>query len=303
MAFGSDNSDATLHLPRILCLHGGGTNARIFKMQCRAFKYHLGRQFRFIFAEAPFPTKPGPDVTSVYSSYGPFKGWLRPTEDSEDKDLCAAEASMLIQYSINSAIIADNHLGATGKVVGVLGFSQGARLAASLLYNQQHRGERLSLSSRKQPTTSTNWPDFQFAILMAGRGKLVWLMPDIQMPEGATAPLQPKSMPPQLQDDAPSWEGLNINEKLQIPTVHVHGLQDVGLEFHRSMAKRYCAPSSSTVIEWQGDHRVPIKTKDVMLVAEQMTRLAKPQHALRSPSKPTFGGFPRGSLAQTMVQA
>ncbi|EQL02221.1 hypothetical protein G6O67_000130 [Ophiocordyceps sinensis] len=275
MAIGGQGSDPTLHLPRILCLHGGGTNAQIFRMQCRAFKYHLGREFRFIFAQAPYPSKPGPDVTSVYSKYGPFRGWLRPVDEAEDRDLCATEASLLIQSSINTAIDADNHLGATGEVVGVLGFSQGARIAASLLYNQQLRCQQLGDDSEKRREGAMAWPNFRFAVLLAGRGRLVWLMPDVPMPEGLVPPLQPADMPPLLLDDAASWDNLKLQDKLMLPTVHVHGVKDVGLDFHRQMAKRYCAPSSSTVVEWQGEHRVPLKTRDVFLVADQMLRLAR----------------------------
>ncbi|RCI15852.1 hypothetical protein L249_1701 [Ophiocordyceps polyrhachis-furcata BCC 54312] len=255
------------HLPRVLCLHGGGTNARIFRMQCRAFKHHIGRQFRFVFAQAPFAYKPGPDVTSVYSDYGPFRGWLRPFGEDEDAEACGAEASALIHDAITAAIRADDDLGATGEVVGILGFSQGARIAASLLYNQQ-------LSEQVATTGLKKWPKFRFAVLLAGRGKLVWLKPEVPMPEGVVRPIQPVGAFP-VDMDAPGWDDLKLREKLQLPTVHVHGLTDAGLPYHRQLALRYCVPDSSTVIEWQGEHRVPIKTKDVTPVVEQMLRLAR----------------------------
>ncbi|RDA94921.1 hypothetical protein CP533_0179 [Ophiocordyceps camponoti-saundersi (nom. inval.)] len=266
MSLAYEDNDSTVHLPRILCLHGGGTNARIFRMQCRAFKHHIGRQFRFVFAQAPFPYKPGPDVTSVYSEYGPFRGWLRPVGEDEDAEACAAEASTLIHDSITAAIRADDDLGATGEVVGILGFSQGARVAASLLYNQQ--------LSQISEAGAMRWPKFRFAVLLAGRGKLVWLKPEVPMPEGVVRPIQSVGAFP-VDMDAPGWDDLKIREKLQLPTVHVHGLTDEGLRFHRQLALRYCVPDSSTVIEWQGEHRVPIKTKDVTPVVEQMLRLAR----------------------------
>ncbi|PHH88865.1 hypothetical protein CDD83_6955 [Cordyceps sp. RAO-2017] len=274
MAIGAGDGDSSLHLPRILCLHGGGTNARIFRMQCRAFKYHIGHEFRFVYAQAPFPTKPGPDVTSVYSEYGPFRGWVRPVNGGEDPDVCAAEASILIQKSINTAISADNELGATGEVVGLLGFSQGARIAASLLYNQQVFYQRSGRTSEEK-SIDWPWPNFRFAVLLAGRGKLVWLLPDMAMPEGCDPPLQPSVGFPVPADTAPGWDDLQLRNKLRLPTVHVHGVLDDGLDFHRQMALRYCVPDSSTVMEWDGEHRVPIKTKDVIPVAEQMLRLSQ----------------------------
>ncbi|RDA85031.1 hypothetical protein CP532_4587 [Ophiocordyceps camponoti-leonardi (nom. inval.)] len=273
LTYGDTNDESTVHLPRILCLHGGGTNARIFRMQCRAFKHHIGRQFRFVFAQAPFAYKPGPDVTSVYSEYGPFKGWLRPFGEDEDAEACAVEASDLIHDAITAAIRADDDLGATGEVVGILGFSQGARIAASLLYNQQLSGTATSTATTTTTSTSKKWPTFRFAVLLAGRGKLVWLKPEVPMPEGVVRPIQPVGAFP-VDMDAPGWDDLKLREKLQLPTVHVHGLTDAGLPYHRQLALRYCVPDSSTVIEWQGEHRVPIKTKDVTPVVEQMLRLA-----------------------------
>ena len=40
-------SASNLALPRLLCLHGGGTNARIFYSQTRALRAQLRSQFRF----------------------------------------------------------------------------------------------------------------------------------------------------------------------------------------------------------------------------------------------------------------
>src|SRR4051812_12020558 len=71
---------STLHLPRILMLHGGGTNSRIFHMQCRSLDYHLKSPFRTVYVEAPLPSTAGPDVLTVYASCGPFKRWVVTTE-------------------------------------------------------------------------------------------------------------------------------------------------------------------------------------------------------------------------------
>src|ERR1700722_18740540 len=86
--------DPTLHLPRILCLHGGGTNARIFRAQCRVIRAHLISLSRLVFAEAPFPSPPGPDVESVYGDWGPFRSWLpaRNKIDVRSIDACIATA-------------------------------------------------------------------------------------------------------------------------------------------------------------------------------------------------------------------
>ncbi|KNG83910.1 hypothetical protein ANOM_008141 [Aspergillus nomiae NRRL 13137] len=252
--------DSTLHLPRILCLHGGGTNARIFRMQCRVLERLLRPHFRLVFAEAPLPARPGPDVTSVYKDYGPFKAWLRvrPEDPAED----AHDIVRAIEDSLAAARRADDSQGATGDWVGLLGFSQGAHLAAGILATQQEL--------RRRNEDDETWPTFRFAVLLAGRGPLRWLRPDLSMPRGfvdaaqCTTGGEPLVSVDLLQDN-----------RLQIPTVHVHGLTDPGLELHRRLLYQYCDSRMATLVEWSGNHRVPIKFRDAASVVEQILCVAQ----------------------------
>lgn len=247
------NGTATIHLPRILCLHGGGTNARIFRMQCRVLEKHLGRSFRLVYAQAPFTSvEPGPDVTSVYKNYGPFKVWLRDHHMSGIRT--SREVAASIDAALALAMAADDAKGATGDWVGLLGFSQGAKVAASILYRQQLCG-------------MTN---FQFAILFAGRGPLVWLMPDLPQPHGLVDAATP------FTHSAPAWLTLGSDEHiLRLPTIHVHGLKDPGLDWHRDLLQEYCDPLQTTLLEWDGDHRMPIKSRDVERIVQQIHKAAQ----------------------------
>lgn len=74
----------TIHLPRILCLHGGGSNARMFKTQCHVISRMLGPYFRFAYSEVPFDSMLGPDLLLVYADYGPFKRWF-PEYEAEER--------------------------------------------------------------------------------------------------------------------------------------------------------------------------------------------------------------------------
>ncbi|KAE8141919.1 hypothetical protein BDV38DRAFT_295728 [Aspergillus pseudotamarii] len=253
-------NDSTLHLPRILCLHGGGTNARIFRMQCRVLERMLRPHFRLVFAEATLPARPGPDVTSVYKDYGPFKAWLRvrPEDPAED----AHNIVRKIEDSLAAARLADDCRGATGDWVGLLGFSQGAHLAAGILATQQEL--------RRRNEDDEVWPAFRFAVLLAGRGPLRWLRPDLPMPRGfvdaaqCTTGGEPLVAVDLLQDN-----------RLQTPTVHVHGLADPGLELHRRLLYQYCDTRMAALIEWGGNHRVPIKIRDAASVVEQILSVAQ----------------------------
>ncbi|PVH94008.1 citrinin biosynthesis oxidoreductase CtnB [Periconia macrospinosa] len=222
------NPDASLHLPRILCLHGGGTNSSIFRAQCRIIRRHLEHSFRLVFPDAPYLSKPGPDVTSVYADWGPFRSWMKPQTDALRKD---------------------DEVGATGEWVGLLGFSQGAKLAASLLLREQYEIELYNLSYQSRLADS-RLPKFRFAVLLAGRGPLVTLDPNFHDFYGSEEEVQ--------------------EPVLRMPTVHVHGLQDEGLVFHRDLRDRCCVEKSTMTVEWDGDHRVPIKTPDVAAVTQAL---------------------------------
>lgn len=254
------NQGGTLNLPRILCLHGGGTNGRIFRMQCRVIERALQPWFRLVYAEASLPAQPGSDVTSVYKDYGPFRTWLHTSPGDQGRSAC--EVIDEIDAELATAMYLDDLKGATGDWVALLGFSQGAKIAASLLYTQQ-------LSQKLTGMDAAIWPKFKFAVLLAGRGPLVWLGRDTSPPDGLAnaAELSTSVFGSERCSDLSS-------HILQIPTVHVHGSRDPGLELHRDLHRRNCTLDSTTVLEFDQDHRVPIKTRDVNALVDAICMMA-----------------------------
>ncbi|CEN60992.1 hypothetical protein ASPCAL07662 [Aspergillus calidoustus] len=251
--------DPSLALPRILCLHGGGTNARIFRSQCRALRARLGPYFRLVFADAPFLTTPGPDVISVYEKWGPFRAWFPPGYGMSgsphngpvpicDTDSASHLVISTIESSITAAMSADNALGASGPFIGLMGFSQGAKMAASLLLRQQNN-----------PGHGYDFQiDYRFAVLLAGRAPMVSLSPDDDM----------------------AYYGL-VPATLTLPTIHVHGTKDPGLPLHRELLEYGCEEGSARVVEWEGEHRVPIRSGDVLAVVEEVLGVAREVGVLR----------------------
>ncbi|RYO87190.1 hypothetical protein DL763_006468 [Monosporascus cannonballus] len=232
---------STLRWPRILALHGGGTNARIFRAQCRVLEASLkAHGFRLVYAEAPFPSVPGPDVLSVYAKWGHFKAWLR----SPDVLVPAQQDIYAVEDAIATAMHTDDLRGASGAWVAVMGFSQGARLAASLLLQQQQR-----FVSRF---------NFRFGLLLAGREPLLDLCPELEASEKDT--------------------------RLFIPTIHVQGLRDPGLAHHRKMYDFCCDPGTRRLVTWDGDHRLPIKTADVQKVVSVTLEMARAAGVLEIPT-------------------
>lgn len=243
----------TIAHPRILCLHGGGTNASIFYMQCRALSHNLKSHYRLVFAEAAFPSIPGPDVLTVYAECGPFKRWV-VTAEPNAVEKKPGETWTAIEKQLGDAMDDDDRLGATGEWVGILGFSQGAKIAASVLLRQQEAAA--GLGRMKRPGKG-----FRFGVLMAGRGPLLsydwenalWLDGDERFDYASNQ---------------------KANRILRIPTIHVHGLQDPGLGYHQILLEEWCDPSTTRLVEWEGNHRLPFKTWDVKLVVDKIHEIA-----------------------------
>ncbi|KAI1469394.1 serine hydrolase FSH [Daldinia caldariorum] len=262
----TNGEDATLHLPRILCLHGGGTNARIFRAQCRVVSRTLEPYFRMVYAEAPYESSAGPDVLSVYAEHGPFKRWLRWLPEHQEVEDARAIAD--VNAALKSAMDADDHLGATGPWVGLLGFSQGAKLAASILYRQQIRTEKLG------PTQAGS--DWKFAVIMAGRAPLVNLDPEV-----FTSTMLSRASEVGLTGAPDLMEMMSGSHILKLPTIHVHGLSDPGLNLHRELYEEYCDSETARLVEWDGAHRVPLKGTDVQPLVDQILDVARTTGALK----------------------
>ncbi|KAL6855596.1 hypothetical protein ACO1O0_006748 [Amphichorda felina] len=252
MALTADNQgdDASLPLPRILCLHGGGTSAAIFRFQCRAIIRRLASSFRLVFVDAPFLSRPHQAIVPYFGDQGPFYRWLRWDDDHEYDD----DAAGKILDTCRRAMDED---AGTGPWVAVLGFSQGAKIAASLLWAQE------KIEGGQGP--------FRFGVVMAGRAPVVVLDPTGKMPAiPHTADAGQTSA--EFTDWAPDSTG---EHAIGIPTLHVHGLQDPGTDLHRIMSSNYCRDGTARVVEWDGDHRLPIRPDDVEAVVSQMLELAQ----------------------------
>lgn len=168
-----------------------------------------------------------------------------------------------IDQALEEAMDEDDDLGATGEWVAVLGFSQGAKVAASLLYRQQVREEYLGPNA---PNTN-----FRFGILLAGRAPLVCLDPRVALNPPLADASQMTDIPLGSQQRA-SEQGDHI---LRIPTIHMHGRRDKGIALHRQLFEEFCDPYTRRLVEWDGEHRLPLKFKDVALVVHEMRELAR----------------------------
>ncbi|KAF2850684.1 citrinin biosynthesis oxidoreductase-like protein CtnB [Plenodomus tracheiphilus IPT5] len=258
----------TKTFPRILCLHGGGVNAAIFEAQSRSLIRHLQHSFRLVWADGPFFCDPHPDIVPVYSSYAPFRRWLRwlPEQSEIDAASCIEE----IGYSLRAAMTEDDRIGGTGEWVGLMGFSQGAKLSASLLVEQQAReNEARKTGTAVQPgLMGSPDPKWRFGILLAGRAPLSNLNPDLLKSNALVSSHG-------LSEGFQFKEVVEGEAKLRTPTLHVHGMADPGLHLHRRLLHEYCEEGTTALIEWEGAHRIPLMSKDVDRVVNAIYDIAE----------------------------
>lgn len=285
----------TLHRPRILCLHGGGTNASILSMQARTFTPQLAPHFRLVFADAPFPSDPHPGILPVYEDFGPFKVWSRWAQGQpvcgDTGDLALEPAAVVdgADVQCRAAMAADDAAGATGDWVGLLGFSQGARMVGSFLLEQQLRIERLlghpitgpadvaGIAPADMPVgfAGGKW---RFAVIMSGRGPFFALSPEAALIPSLDTPgavYNLSTLRSADDEDAGGPAAAASRKRLALPSIHVSGLQDGGLPWNRELRALDCEPASSTVIEWDGDHRLPFRLEHVRPIVKEICRVAK----------------------------
>jgi predicted esterase len=256
-------TDPTLSLPRLLLFHGGGTNSFIFRSQCLALSKSLATSLRLVYVEAPYASHPDPHVARIFEHLGPFKAWFRWRNECGSHIHDEEEAINSMHACVKAAIDEDNRLGGNGEWVGLLGFSQGAKVCASLLYTQQYCSTALGKG------TLHALPTFRFAVLIAGRPPLVWLDDESDVPTGLIDAATP------LTANLSGLPAIPMTGRLRLPTLHVHGLKDPGLRLHRELLRRCCDAQSVEVLEWDGAHQVPIKPGDVRALAERILKLVK----------------------------
>lgn len=263
----------TLQKPRMLCLHGGGVSAKIFRLQARQLRQTLAPYFRLVFADGPFPSEMHPDLIPVYRNMGPCYSWADLSSQCIFADGAPDTKTIAdnIRVSLLCAMEADP---GTGNWVGLLGFSQGARLAVSILLEDEIRQKEINCNTPDRAFLGVKW---HFGVLLAGRGPPYALSHrTMHRPQfGHPGPMTQMIDSIESLTSDPLFDLLEPWDILSTPTLHVHGLRDPGLPFHQLLQSHYVAPGSASVIEWEGEHRIPIRTVDVEAVSRGILQIAK----------------------------
>lgn len=171
---------------------------------------------------------------------------------------------------MRTAMEDDDREGGTGEWVGLMGFSQGAKLSASILLEQQARDAKARKEGRSADVGFTGVGNlhWRFGILLAGRAPLSNLNPEVLYSDALVGAGD-------LSEGFQFCKEVDDDSILRIPTLHVHGMADAGLYLHRKLLREYCSQDSTTLVEWEGAHRIPLKSKDVDRVIGAIYNMAQ----------------------------
>lgn len=217
----SPTTDTNAHLPAILCLHGGGSNATVFKIQTRRLYWRLGARFRFVFAQGPLEGDPGWGMLPAFASVTPFYRWVSTRFQLGDGDVEVTAADE-VRVMDNIILNAMEENGGRESFVGVMGFSQGARLTAGMLLRQQMEIRDLGASK---------W-NFRFGVVIGGPYPPIGLSPT-----GAEV------------------EDYSLMGKM--PTVHAWGRDDP-VRFGAKDMVDACDSADTFVMDFEGGHHLPL---------------------------------------------
>ena len=219
----------------LLCLHGAGSSANIFRIQLAKFRLALKHEFDFVFANGPHLSSAGPGILPLFAGAGPYYSWFREEEATMDDRMAKINAAVRATVEEWEWVKTNPQ----SRIVGVIAFSEGA-LAATLLLWQQQMGQ-------------VTWlPTLHFATLMCCYFRdeaTVHMRADAET-HGSGRPL------------------------INVPTLHMHGRQDFCLSRARKLVTIHYSPDFAEVMEFEGGHHCPTRREDFEEATKHILRLA-----------------------------
>ncbi|PYI05348.1 hypothetical protein BO78DRAFT_430706 [Aspergillus sclerotiicarbonarius CBS 121057] len=139
---------------RILCLHGSGTNSRIFEIQTAAIRYELGDNHTYDFVEGTIPSKMYPGVDVVAWKDEPVYAYF----DEHHPESGFAAYHYLEEY-----------LHDEGPYDGVIAFSQAGTMILTYLIHLAKKDPRAEMPFKFAIILSITHPPLDYQALQKGR--------------------------------------------------------------------------------------------------------------------------------------
>ncbi|KAK4155749.1 serine hydrolase FSH [Chaetomidium leptoderma] len=116
--------------PKILLLHGSGTNASIFGLQSRKLAALLQPHFDLVYLDAPTPCPPGPGVLPFFEGCEPYLTWMDDSGAVPEQAYWEGEAFEKLVGEVRGLMALEEE---EGGLVGVVGFSMGAKVGMEVV--------------------------------------------------------------------------------------------------------------------------------------------------------------------------
>ncbi|CAE7013240.1 hypothetical protein P3342_003743 [Pyrenophora teres f. teres] len=258
----TDNNNNTGVKPTLLAFHGSGSNATVHTVQRARLNRVISSEFQIESMEAPFPCQAGPGVLPFFEGCGPFKRWLRtPVSVGQIKNGTGSSAmEPQVQDLVRSTVERINASG--GKVVGIIGFSQGTKVLAGLLKGSELRA---ALAAKGEDVSDIAWCDFQFGVVVCG---------------SFPPPLFPQDVIAKVEKAAGLSEAEKkelLERKISTPTFHVVGTQDEYEWAGDALIGGYfeVAEGKSEVRKWDMGHYYPTRPEENEEIGKWMVDVMK----------------------------
>lgn len=247
-------------LPRILCFHGAGSSGAIYRAQGRKIFRALQKEFRFVFLDAPFPSRAGPGMRPTYEDSGPFFRWQCDESAAANFDITEEEVRQE-REQVRQCLDVQLRNVDGAPFVGILAFSQGARVATGLLYYLDKRRRK----------GSSDLPEMMFAVINSGTYPPLFLEEDSAALEESA---QNSSVEPLHAMKTPETPDSGSKRKPNVPSIHLHGTHDPWRPESQKLLADFYETESAAIIEYTGGHQVPVMDKDTQKVVDAIRQLA-----------------------------
>ncbi|KAE9380744.1 hypothetical protein N431DRAFT_477623 [Stipitochalara longipes BDJ] len=245
---------------RFLCLHGMGTNADIFESQLAPIISQYSSTHTFDFIDAPHECPPAPGISEVFPP--PYLAWQVQYEPEQIEEA----------HSFLKSVIEED-----GPYDGVIGFSQGAALAASFILCDEYHG---GSSGGKPPFQMAAF--FNCVMLFSPSQEIGTHIGEQvrQMEEKHAAFLEGREVE---STTTKTNDVINISPskdiygfvpdtfpiRISIPTFHVIGAEDQFQEYSRALIG-LCQADKTEVFTFEGGHEIPRSKADVQKCVDML---------------------------------
>lgn len=248
----------------------------VHQVQLARLNRVLGPDYNLECLEAPFPSQAGPGVLPFFDGCGPFKRWIKGTASVTEMKAGTTTNALPVEVEdlVRNAV---NRISSSGgKVIGLIGFSQGTRVIAGLLKSS----EIVKTLKQKDPAAlegkNLDWCDWTFGISVCGSYPPALLAPSV------TAALASSSLSEEEKKEV-------LESKITMPVFHVQGAQDEW-KWASALLLENCydiQEGKSVMKEWEMGHHYPTQPEESEEIAqwvaetvEAAAKTAKPYQGL-----------------------